>query len=151
MPLESCTGGHGASKSSRDPKTVDYSPRKWVEMRKITSFDDAARVLYRGSRGIDILPGPKNRQKYAKSRVWILFVEFFGCFRISGQKIIYRLRGGGDGVRVPGASKSSRDPKTVDYSPRKWPEIRKITSFDSLPTPPPSFTPSLLLSSENFP
>ena len=48
MPLVSCTGGHGASKSSRDPKTVDYSPRKRPEMREITSFDNAARVMYRG-------------------------------------------------------------------------------------------------------
>ena len=61
MPVESCTGGHGASKSSRDPKTVDYSPRKRPKMLEITSFDDAARVVYRGSWGIEILPGPKNR------------------------------------------------------------------------------------------
>ena len=61
MPLDSYTGGHGASKSSRDPKTVDYSPRKWPEMLEITSFDDAARVMYQGSRGIEILPGPENR------------------------------------------------------------------------------------------
>ena len=60
MHLESCTGGHGASKSSRDLKTVDYSPRKQPEMREITSFNDAARVMYRGSRGIEILSGPKN-------------------------------------------------------------------------------------------
>ena len=40
--------GHGASKSSRDPKTVDYSPRKRLEMPKITSFDDAARVVSGG-------------------------------------------------------------------------------------------------------
>ena len=61
MPLESCAGGHGASKSSRDPKTVDYSPRKWPEMREIMSFDDATTFVYRGSRGIEILPGPENR------------------------------------------------------------------------------------------
>ena len=30
-------------------------------MLEIMSFDDAARVVYRGSRGIEILPGPKNR------------------------------------------------------------------------------------------
>ena len=41
MSLKSCTGGHGASKSSRDPKTVDYSPRKLPEMPEIKSFDDA--------------------------------------------------------------------------------------------------------------
>ena len=48
MPLQSCIGGHGASKSSRDPKTVVYSPRKWPNMREITIFNDAARVVYRG-------------------------------------------------------------------------------------------------------
>ena len=53
MPLESCTVGHRASKSSRDPKSVDDSPRKRPEMPKITSFDDVARVVYRGSRGIE--------------------------------------------------------------------------------------------------
>ena len=61
MPLESCTGGHGASKSSQDPKNVDYSPRKRKEMPEITSFHDAAGVLNRGSRGIEILPGLKKR------------------------------------------------------------------------------------------
>ena len=48
MPLESCTGGLGASKSSRDTKNVDYRPRKQPEMREITSFNNAARVVYRG-------------------------------------------------------------------------------------------------------
>ena len=61
MPLESCTGGHGASKSARDLKNVDYNPRKRPEMLKITSFDDAATVVYRGSRGIEILPRPEKR------------------------------------------------------------------------------------------
>ena len=61
MPLELCSGGHEALKSSRDPKTVDYSPRKWPEVLEIMSFDDAARVVYRGSRGIEILPGHENR------------------------------------------------------------------------------------------
>ena len=61
MPLESCTGDHGASKSSRDPKTVDYSPLKRPKMREIMSFDDAATVVYRGSQGIEIIPGPENR------------------------------------------------------------------------------------------
>ena len=47
-------------------------------MLEIMSFGDAARVVYRGSRGIEILPGPE----------------------------------------------------TVDYSPRKRPEMLEITSFD---------------------
>ena len=29
-------------------------------MIEIMSFEDAARVVYRGSRGIEILPGPEN-------------------------------------------------------------------------------------------
>ena len=41
MPLESCPGCHGASKSSRDPKTVYYSPRNRPEMPEIMSFNDA--------------------------------------------------------------------------------------------------------------
>ena len=61
MPLDSYTGGHGASKSSRDPKTVDYRPQKWPEMLEITSFDVAARVMYQGSRGIEIHPGTEKR------------------------------------------------------------------------------------------
>ena len=68
MPLQSCTGGHGESKSSRDPKTVDYSPRKRPEMHEIMSFDDAARVVYQGSRGIEILPGPKTVDNSPRKR-----------------------------------------------------------------------------------
>ena len=61
MLLESCTGGHGASKSSRDPKNMDNSPRKRPEMLEIMSFDEAIRVVNRESRGIEILPGPEKR------------------------------------------------------------------------------------------
>ena len=55
-PLESCVGGHRASKSSKD-----RNPRKWPEMLKITSFVDAARVVCQGSQGIKTLPGSENR------------------------------------------------------------------------------------------
>ena len=61
MPLESCPGSHGASKSSRDTKTVEYSPQKRPGLVEIMSFHDATRIVYRGSRGIEILPGPENR------------------------------------------------------------------------------------------
>ena len=61
MPLESCTGGNMSSKSTRDPKTMDYGPRKWPEMPEITSFGDAAGVVYRGSQGIEILSVSENR------------------------------------------------------------------------------------------
>ena len=50
-----------SSKSNRDPKTVDYGPRKWPEIPEITSFGDAARVVYRGSKGIEILSVQENR------------------------------------------------------------------------------------------
>ena len=64
MPLESCTGVHGASKFSWEPKTVDYSPRKRTEMREITSFDDAAGVMYRGVTGRRNPPGtPRKRSE----------------------------------------------------------------------------------------
>ena len=82
MPLESCTVGHGASKSSRDPKTVDYSPRKRPEMLEITSFDDAARVVYRGSRGIEILPGPKNRGRPRKRPEMLEITSFDDAARV---------------------------------------------------------------------
>ena len=39
---------------------MGYNPRSRPEMAEITSFADAARVVYRGSRGIEILPGPEN-------------------------------------------------------------------------------------------
>ena len=55
-----------ASKFYRDPKTVDYSPRKRLEMPEITSFDDPARIVYRGSRGIEILPNPKTMDYSAR-------------------------------------------------------------------------------------
>ena len=93
MPIESCTGGHGALKSSGDPKTLDYSPRKRPDKPQIASFYDATRVVYRGSRGFEIFPGPKN------------------C------------------GRGPGPFKSTSNPKTVCYSPRKRLEMPKVASF----------------------
>ena len=38
---------------------MGYNPRKRLEMAGTTSFADASRVVYRGSQGIEILPGPK--------------------------------------------------------------------------------------------
>ena len=157
MPLESCTEAHGASKSSRDPKTVDYSPRKRPEMREITCFEDAARVVYRGSRGIEIPPGNQkpstiaheNGQKCSKSRVMTMPLESctegHGASKSSwdlktvdiahenGQKctksrvLTMPLESCTGGH---GASKSPWEPKTVDYSPRKRSEMLEITSFD---------------------
>ena len=61
MPLESCTVGSWGIEILPGPEKVDYSPQKRPEMLEIMSFDDAARVVYRESRGIEILPGPQNR------------------------------------------------------------------------------------------
>ena len=59
MRLESFNGGHKASKSSRDPKIMDYSPRKRPEMPEITSFDDIPIFVYPGSRSVEIVSGAK--------------------------------------------------------------------------------------------
>ena len=61
IQLESFTEGHRAWKSSQDPKIMGYNPRKRQEMAKKMSFVDASRFVYRGSQGIEILPGPKKR------------------------------------------------------------------------------------------
>ena len=47
---------------------MGYDPRKRPEMAEITSFADAARVVYRGSQGIIILLGPENRGLYPRKR-----------------------------------------------------------------------------------
>ena len=117
MPLESCTGGHGALKSSRDPKTVDSSPQKRPEMPEITS---SFMISQKSCDGIPDHLNPRrtptpcalaheNCQKSPKSRVFTMPLE--------------TCTGG------HGALKSSWDPKTVDYSPRKRPEMPEIASF----------------------
>ena len=120
MPLESCTGGHGALKSSRDPKTVDYSPRKRLEMPEIRSF---FMISQKSWDGVPDHLNPRwttkpcaiaheNGQKCPKLRVFTTPLE--SC--------TLRQR----------ALKSSRDRKTVDYSPRKRPEMPEITSLDDV-------------------
>ena len=76
IPLQSCTGGHKASKAPLDTRIVGYNPRKWPEMFEIISFADIARVVYRGSQGFESRPGPeimgnnpRKRPEMAKSRV----------------------------------------------------------------------------------
>ena len=49
-----------APKSTRGSKIMSYNPRKRTEIAENTSFADLSRVLYRGSKGIEILPGPEN-------------------------------------------------------------------------------------------
>ena len=112
MPLESCTEGHGASKSSRDQKTVDCSPGKRPEMPEIMSFHDATRVRYRGSRGVEILPDPKTVDYSPRKRPEMNKLPLESC--TGGHR----------------ASKTSRDTKAMEYSPRKWPEMPEIMNFD---------------------
>ena len=118
MLQESCTGGHGTSKYSRYPKSVDCSPGIRPEMPEITSFDDATRIMYRGSRGNEILPGPKTVDYSPGKRPEMPEIMSF-------DDALESCTGG------HGASKSSRDPKTVDYSPRKRTEMPEIKSFDN--------------------
>ena len=75
-------------------------------MREITSFDDAARVVYRGSRGIDILQGPKTVDYRPRKRPKMCEITSFD----DAAGIIYR---GSRGIDI------LQGPKTVDYSPRK--------------------------------
>ena len=71
--------------------------------------------MYRGSRGIEILPGPENRGLTKTTRM--LEITSFD----DAARVVYR---GSRGIEIlPG-------PETVDYSPRKWPEMPEITSFD---------------------
>ena len=83
----------GASKSSRDPETVDYSPRKRAEMLEITSFEEAIRVVNRGSRGIEILPGPKNVDYSPRKRPEMLEITSFDDVA----RVVYR---GSRGIEI---------------------------------------------------
>ena len=77
MPLESCTVGHNAWKSSQGPEIKGYNPRKWPEVLKMTSFADSSRVVYRGSQGIEILPGPKIVGYNPRKRLEMLEITSF--------------------------------------------------------------------------
>ena len=86
MPLESCPESHGASKSSWDTETVEYSPRKRPEMADIMSFHDATRVVTRGSRGIEILLGPKNRGRPRKRLKMAEIMSFDDATRVMSRE-----------------------------------------------------------------
>ena len=116
MPLESCTGGHGALKSYRDPNTVCSSTRKRPEVPEITSFYDSNRVVYRGSRGIEIFPGPKTVCYSARKRPDMPEITNFWM-------PLESCTGG------HGAFNSFRDPKIMDYKPRKRSEMSEIMRF----------------------
>ena len=58
--IESCIEAHRASKSSWALKIKGYNPRKRPKMSENTTFADPNKVVYRGSQGIEILPGLEN-------------------------------------------------------------------------------------------
>ena len=77
--------------------------------------------MNRGSRGIEILPGPKNVDYSPLKRTEMLEITSFDDVA----RVVYR---GSRGIEIlPG-------PKNVDYSPRILPEMLKITSFDDAAT-----------------
>ena len=82
-------------------------------MLEIPRLDDAARVVYRGSRGIEILLGPQNVDCSPRKRPEILKITSFD----DAARVVYR---GSRGIEI------LPDPKTVDYSPRKRPEMLEI-------------------------
>ena len=72
---------------------MDYSPRKRPEMPEITSFDDAARVVYRGSRGIEILPGHENVDYSPRKQPEMLEITSFD----DAARVVYR---GSQGIEI---------------------------------------------------
>ena len=109
--------GSGPFKSTPHPKTVCYSPRKRPEMAEIASFLRFIKACYRVPERLNPPRTAKpcaiaheNGQKWPRSRVY--FYNFM--------KVV---------LRGPGTFKSTSDPKTVCYSPRKRLEMALITSF----------------------
>ena len=71
-------------------------------MLEITSFDDAARVMYRGSRGIKILPGTENVDYSPRKQPEMLEITSFD----DAARVMYR--GSRDIEILPG-------PENMDY------------------------------------
>ena len=90
MPLESCTGGHTASKSARDPKIVGNNPRKQEEMAEITSFADASRVVYRRYRASKSARDPKIMGNNPRKRLEMLQITSF----VDTSRVVYRVSQG---------------------------------------------------------
>ena len=61
---------------------MEYSPRKRPEMAEIMSFHDATRVVSRGSWGIEIFPGPKNRGRTRKRPEMAEIMSFDDATRV---------------------------------------------------------------------
>ena len=72
---------------------MDYSPRKRPEMLEIMSIGDAARVVHRGSRGIEILPGPETVDYSPRKRPEMLEITSFD----DAARVVYR---GSHGIEI---------------------------------------------------
>ena len=105
---------------SEPKKTVCYCPWKRPEMTKSASFDDVPIFVYPGPRAVEIASGAKKLcpMAHGNGHNWpnrrVLTTSQFFCAR--GHELL----------------KSSPEPKTVCYSPRKRPEITKSMSFDDV-------------------
>jgi hypothetical protein len=62
-------------------------------MLEITSFDDAGRFVYRGSRGIEILPGSENVDHSPRKRPYMLEITSFN----DAARVVYR---GSQGIEI---------------------------------------------------
>ena len=56
---------------------MGYNPQKRLEMVEITSFADSARVMYRGSQGIEILRDPKIMSYNPQKRLEMVEITSF--------------------------------------------------------------------------
>ena len=65
---------------------MDYSPRKRPKIPEITSFCYAAKVMYRGSQGIEILPGPEKVDYSPRKRPQMPEISSFG----DAARVVYR-------------------------------------------------------------
>ena len=72
---------------------MGYNPRKRLEMVGTTSFADAARVVYRGSRGIEILLDPKIVGYDPRKRPQMLEITSFA----DNARVVYR---GSEGIEI---------------------------------------------------
>ena len=61
--------GSRAVKSSPEPKTVCYSPRKRPEMTKFMSFVDFQITMYQGSWAIEMVPGAKKTRYSPRKQI----------------------------------------------------------------------------------
>ena len=78
---------------------MGYNPRKRRERVEITRFADASRVVYRGSQGIEVFPGPKIVGYNSRKRPEMLEIMSF----VDASRVMYR---GSLGIEILPGSKN---------------------------------------------